>query len=119
MLMHGPKVVTMDTKAGVGAVRGPLGARFGIVGAIARQSAYARKINIPIQVIGGPGKSLLVKYPIPRRVLLKARIYIAQPSTHPPTPAVQYLDIPLAFCHLLTRTLATRSQDDPRFGSSL
>jgi len=62
----------MDTKAGVGAVRGPLGARFGIVGAIARQSAYARKINIPIQVIGGPGKSLHVKYPIPRRVLLKA-----------------------------------------------
>ena len=48
MLMHGPKVVTMDTKAGVGAVRGPLGARSGIVGAIARQSAYARKINIPI-----------------------------------------------------------------------
>ena len=46
----------MDTKAGVGAVRGPLGARFGIVGAIARQRAYARKINIPIQVIGGPGK---------------------------------------------------------------
>lgn len=41
----------MDTKPGVGAVRGPLGARFGIVGAIARQSAYARKINIPIQVI--------------------------------------------------------------------